>query len=340
MKNLKRSMKAGLIFVAVGAGRLVYSSDVDSVKKKGDTPPKLILAILIEDIKLYSREMSRLLNQPIAEFKEAVSFKTEQGDAIFHLMAGAQFHQEFFTKEMKALTRLLYPNNFNQSKEESKVSLGGVDIEIPFLEDTELGQAIYNRDLRALVSIASQLEKEPVVKLLQYLQARTRAEAWRDFEKLIFSSFSGEDLLYLRDQKAVEKFQKYITSLSQSFHKIQNRKGLLPEDIAYAEHNLSAFDLLSNLDKLEKDSLRDKIHMSGAVTGTVIGATIGTLGGAALVFNSFKDLSAGHFDGVALSSFGGAALGLAVGALASEKCYKLFQEQKSKRMSSNKASAI
>ena len=149
-------MKAGLIFMAVGAGLLAYSSDVDSVKA-GDTPP-LISAILKEDKELYSKEMSRLLNQPMAEFKEAVSFKTERGDTIFHLMAGVKSHQEFFAKEMRTLSFLVdLGSRLKGSKEEKKnLSLGGVNIEIPFLEDTELGQAIDKQDASAVYEIKNQ----------------------------------------------------------------------------------------------------------------------------------------------------------------------------------------
>ena len=323
MKSLKRSMKAGLILMAVGAGLLAYSSDVDSVS---DTP-KLISAILKEDIELYSKQMSRLLNQPMAEFKEVVSFKTEQGDTIFHLMAGVKSHQEFFAKELRALTFLAdLGSRLKGSKEEKKnLSLGGVNIEIPYLEDTELGQAIYNQDVSTVVSIANQLGQMPAIKLFQYSHAKTKEE--RSLKNLAFSKMNMNDLLYLRDQNVEEKIREYTLPF---FYEIKNKKGLLPKHISEAEGNLSAYSVLAGIKSLEDFSTKDIFMVVG---GTITGFT-------AMYLGVGVGLGAGwEVKNILIGATGWSLFGVVGGGFVAGACYELFQNKKLKRMS-NKANAI
>ena len=177
MKFLTKSIEAGLILMAVGTGLLAYPANMDSVKA-GGTPP-LISAILQEDKELYSKEMSHLLHQPMDEFKKAILFKTKKGDTIFHLMAGVKSHQEFFAQEIQALNEI-----FDLNKEEKNVSLGGVKIEIPYLEDTEFYQ-IYQVDYRVdipFLVIANEFREMPAIKLFQQIHAKTKdGESFQEF---------------------------------------------------------------------------------------------------------------------------------------------------------------
>ena len=325
MKSLKRSMKAGLILMAVGAGLLAYSSDVDSVKA-GDTPP-LISAILKEDKELYSKEMSRLLNQPMAEFKEAVSFKTKKGDTIFHLMAGVKSHQEFFAQEMRTLSFLADFRPILSGSKKKNLSLGGVNIEIPYLEDTELGKAIDKQDASAVISIAKQLEEMPAIKQFQYIHIKMKEDRW--FKHFTFSKEGIKDLsLYFRGQSVEEKIRAHIFPF---FYEIKNQKGLLPKHVAESENNLPAYSALADIENLLEDiSTKDILMMAGVA----VGRGLGTLIGGVLALS----VSEGHVG----FAFGGLPVGMLTGGLAGGACYELFQKKKLKRMSNNamKAPAV
>ena len=316
MKNLKESMKAGLILMAVGAGLLAYSSDVDSVKA-GDTPP-LISAILQEDKELYSKEMSRLLNQPMAEFKEAVSFKTEQGDNIFHLMARVRSNQaqSFFAKEMRTLTFLAdLGSRLEWPKDEKKnLSLGGVNIEIPYLEDTELGQAIYSRDVSTVVSIANQLSQMPAIKIFQYSHAKTKEE--RSLKKLTFSHMDMSDLLYFRYKNVEKKIRKYTIPF---FYDKANQKGRFPKDIAFVEDNFPAYRALPDMGHFSTTD--ELIILTNGFMGTMVGT---------LIIGQLLVYKAGYF-GTLEGMFSLLLVGIATGGLASGACYKLFEKKAMKK---------
>ena len=308
-------MKAGLILIAVGAGLLAYSADVDSVKKESDAP-KLISAILQEDKELYSREMSRLLNQPMAEFKEAVSFKTEQGDTIFHLMAGVKSHQEFFAKEIQTLSHFFNINHLEWPKQESLVSLGGVNISLPDLEDTKLGQAIYNQDVSTLVSMANQLEEMSVIKLLQYSYAISRNKN--------LSYIYGGDLM--RNQNIKEKIRKYTLA---SFYKMKNQEGLLPKDIASKSKNIPAYSLFVELENLWDYHKRDRVALLGGMATIVVTMSV-------FIFPGIDHGPLEHLGPLAVLPALPAGL---AGSFVSGRCYRIFQKMKTKSLS-NKLNAI
>ena len=285
---------------------------VDSFEKNNILP--LFSAVLKEDKEFYSKEMQSLLNGPVKKFSEALLFKTGNGDSIFHLMAGAQSHKEFFAQEMKNLLDVF---SMKKLAVDTPLSLGGFSIFIPHLEDTELGQAIRNQNISAILSIADRLDEIPALEAFQTLHARSKnGESLRDFA---FKYLTIDQLLYLRDQNLEKKVRKYnLTTKTLSFLFEKNNKGLKPIDIAYQNGNLLVYDSFDHINRSQDPSTGDLFAMSGGITFSVIF-------GMGVTFYPPIELSVVH---QATLSGLSTLTGLVGGAIATKGCYDFFKRVK------------
>ena len=234
--NIRLIVKIFVVIISFS----VFNSAIAVPTDKEGKMPALFSAILKEDVELYSQEMEKLLNQPIKKFTKTILFRTDKGDTIFHLIAGVRSQQEFFAQEMKNLiysmsSRLL----INYSGD---LSLGGLKIIGPVLEDTELGQAVMGQDTSAILSIVKRLDDTSAIEVLSFLRASSRAgESIKGFA---WNYLSLSQLLYLRDQNLEQKIEKY--DLDAFFVMSQkNKEGYKTIDIANKLENFSVATLIT-----------------------------------------------------------------------------------------------
>ena len=289
--------------------------------------PALFSAILNEDVKLYSKEMEKLLNKPMKDFVKVIQFKTKEGDTIFHLMAGVRSRQAFFAKEMGSLIDVFYPGSFDSS-------LGNVKISIPYVEDTELFPFIEKLDLSAILQYLNRLGKEgTAIEWIQNIQARSEdnSQSVRGLiEDLIETrkGFFGDNIIdgnshNKQVKKIIEKI-KYIP-VSEILLSEKNHKKLLPQDIAYKSVNLPAYNTIKQ-SSAKKESL-ESLQDIGMVTGGMLGFGL-----------FFYDLTMTKYLPVEellpfmIAFVGMPAIGAAIGAIAPSACYEVFQKVKKNKL--------
>ena len=297
---------------------------VPTSSTKESAVPVLFSAIQKEDLELYSDTMRKLLYGSMKEFSAMIQFKTSEGDTIFHLMAGIRsHHQSFFAREMQSLIDAFSQKNL------SELSLGGVTISIPHLEDIDLGKAVKNMNTSAILTIANRLDESSAIEWFQNLHAKTRNGL--SLKSFAFKSLDINQLLYLRDTGIEQKIERYTQASSLLLTK--NKKGLSPKDIAYQSENHPAYAFISDYVESQRDfTLKD---------GLVVG--VGGLGFIATVFLFFTSdllwpyqLSSAPEPEVSLykmfsaTAYGG--LGATVGGLTTAKCYNVFRRMKLNRI--------
>ena len=299
---------------------------VDSIK---EDVPVLFLAINKEDIELYSTEMKNLLYGPVEKFTETILFTTKEGDTIFHLMAGVRSHQRFFTREMQNLNSAFFSR---ESTVDGHLSLGGVTISIPHLEDTDLGKAIKNRNLSKILSIANHLDTASAMDWLTNFHAKPKDG--RSLKDFAFKHLNMEQLLYIRDQGIEKEVKKYIQT--SSFLLTKNNQSLSPGDIAYKSENPSAYAFIS--DFIEKSSdftlLRDGLIIGVGVVGFLLAASSLLISGdwlwpySEMVLDSNSEIVSTVFllKGMEVATYGTVG-GVASGFVA-KKCSDLFKKMK------------
>ena len=299
-----------------------FAISTDSIKEapvdyvKENTVPVLFSAILEEDVELYSKEMKFLLNQPIKEFNQTILFKTDRGDTIFHLMAGVRSYQDFFVKEMQNLKDIF---SQDRSARISHLALGGVMISIPNIEDTELGQAIKNKDASDFISIANHLEDASAIEWLKSFHARTKGG--QSLKGFISEHFDMSPLAHLWNQtlEAMENHPE-ISSL----FLMKNNKGLLPKDIAYKSDNFFAYTFISKDMENSGYNSRDNLGKFGFGAGAILGVGL-SLGWGSVPYSLdigqlvlFKTLEAGAYG----------YLGAVASGFSTKKCRDVFEKMK------------
>ncbi|MDE0092626.1 MAG: hypothetical protein OXN83_05030 [Oligoflexia bacterium] len=230
----------------------------ESVKE--DQTPPLISAVLKEDPELYSKEMENLLYGSIKQFIKTIQFKTKEGDTIFYLMAKVQSHREFFIRELKNLI-----SAFSPAKSGGKLlSLGDIKIPILFLETTDLGQAIEQRDISSALLIANKLDSTFAIVWFQNLHART--QKGQSLKNFVFNHLQVDQIMYLRGKILEQNIEKKL-SIS-SFLLTDSYEGFLPKDVAYELEHSPVYIFPSNrMEKVEAHS--DKNFKEGLFLGVV-----------------------------------------------------------------------
>ena len=284
--------------------------------------PALISALLKEDVELYSQEMKHLLYGPMKQFIKTIQFKTKGGNTIFHLMAGVQSHREFFAEEMQKLIGILVQE---KSGGRTDLVIGGITIYIPYLEDTELGQSIKNKDVKTVLSIIARLKQASTIEWLTNFPMRTReGQLFKDF---VSQHLERDQILYLWKANLDQTVKKnsHISLL------MKNDKGLSPKDIAYQSGNFPAYSFLS--DYIEKSGSgfisRSNLGKLGFGIGAILGAGLSLGWGSVpydleavehvLLFKSLETAGYGYLGGVAIG-------------LSTTKCYDVFRKMKTNRL--------
>ena len=291
--------------------------------KEGDFIPPLFSAILKEDKNLYLKEMKSLLNQPIKTFNEVISYKTDKGDTIFHLMAGVRSHQEFFTKEMENLKNIF---SEKVSRTNYQLNLGAVTISIPYLEDTKIGQFIIKKKASDFVSFLEDLEKAPAKEWLLHFHAKTKeGQSAKDF---ISKNFDMSPISHIWSQN-LKVFEKHPDISALFFSK--NNQVLSLKDVAYQSNNFLAYTFLSkelkNRVSVSENNLNKVSFSVGALAGVGLSFVSGNVPYSLqpellVLFKTLETLSYGYLGGIA-SQF------------SSEKCRNVFEKMKTNRLRKN-----
>ena len=283
--------------------------------------PDIFSAILNENAELYSKEMKRLLEGPFKEFNKTLLFRTDKGDTLFHFMAGVRSHQEFFVKEMQSLNDIFTQTSIGKTN----LTIGGIKISIPYMEDTELGRAIQNRDAAVFLKIVNHLqETESTIEWLKHFHSTTKAG--RHLNKFILEHFDMSPLSHLWSQslEAIERHPDISLFLL-----TKNHKGLSPKDTAYASDNFFAYDFISSRIENASHFSKDKFWKASFGAGAVLGAGL-SLGwgsvpysldpiGKLIVFKALETAAYGYLGGAALSA-------------SAMKCQDVFRKMKKNKL--------
>ena len=213
-------------------------------------------AVRSEDTKLYSEKMRYLLEKvSIESFLEILFSKDNQGNNIFHLMAGVQDPKAraFFAQDMQTLIDLFTGRLIGT------VLLGGVEIVIPAQDNlwaeaaTQSGQDPGGILLKGQKKLDS-LKKQPAIEFIKAIYARD-SEGQTFIER--FSAHLSFLPVFSPSEEFVEKWMRMAESLSRKldsslFH-AENNRGNKPIDIAYRVENPHAYRVLR-----QSASVRDK----------------------------------------------------------------------------------
>ena len=345
----------------------VFSVPSDSIKE--DSVPSLFLAIQKEDVKLYSKEMKNLLNSPVKDAFKTIQFKTKEGNNIFHLMAGVRSHQEFFVEEMKSLADvfLMEKTSGIPGIESANLSLGGVDM-FSHLEETELGQAIMDKNIGAILSMINRLDKIPAIEVLKTLNARSKnGESLQSFA---IDHLGISKLMDIDDRTRLRsKLARYTDSNIPRLLVEKNNEALSPKDIIYKTGNKLAYTEISyRVDRVKQSTggptLAEGLDILIVMAGTVLGAYLGIeffdIPSVVEVLQTFKteygvtteaelvqifkekygitteaeltrEIQKGINASQVLVGLGSSILGTGVGvgiAVVKSKCHKVFQQKK------------
>ena len=252
---------------------------------KNNLPP-VISAVLSENKELYIQEMNKLLKKPVTEFFENIFYTTNQGNTIFHFMAGVQSHQEFFTNEMQVLSYSVIPKK-------GTISLADSKIVIPNSKDiaqAQLFQQIKSEDFKGILSSLSILKSSPAIEWFQFLYAtavnnKSVKDILQDLyikrnvspmrEKLRFLS-KNQSLQLKEKLKELKPYLKYFADHQSETSPItKNKINLTPKDIAYELKNEPAYYFLSDYSaKRTTQSIFSVFKEIGEITGMVLGIII------------------------------------------------------------------
>ena len=315
-------------------------------------------AILNEDIAAYSKEMSRLWNSAnLEEFLEAVLFRDEFDNSIFHLYANVRSPEArpFFAKEMRTLIHLFTGGL------ESGMVLGGEEIHLPSLESSLAAQGIspvfqlmgkapelYSRkeiipdEAISIKEHLARLKQKPLKQFIQSVYARdSKGRTFMDW----FASFYSSSVQLpglSASEEASEKWQKTLNKLNKAINDLfvtKNIEGKTPIDIAYESENPEAYQVLKNFSspgETELDGFYRGIFEGTKIAG--MGSSIGlatayVIAGVLQYFingSSPPMLSSFPHEWFSIGITGGVSL-IALGALG-DACYQTVRNAKKKRL--------
>ena len=129
----------------------------------------IVRAVLRGDKAEYSAQMAKLLKEgTVEDFLNTVLFQTDTKN-VYQKMSSAKKHKTFFTAEQDRLSRLLFsPEEFKSGE-----TIGGVEIIIPSLENTALGQALLNNHKKGIWREVKKLSRASALEFIQISLART-----------------------------------------------------------------------------------------------------------------------------------------------------------------------
>ena len=340
--KINRALSPILIFT-VSFSITISSLAVPADSSKEAIVPALFSAIIKEDKEFYSKEMRKLLEGPVAKFVENVFYTTSSGDNIFHLMAGAQSHQEFFTNEMQVLSYSAVP----KGTDIKYISLGGIQIPVSKLEHTVNGlnfkKALNNNlDIVKTLSVFktssqakrwfgflySDIKKDQSVK--DYIHKLYKKNKVSSIKKIFEQAVTIETLELRKGLTDLDLYFRFTHYGSEVSPVTKNKQKLSPKDIAYKVKNKFAYSFLSGYAK--KTTHRFSIPQEiGQVIGIVLGiAIVEQLGFSTwpiLPLSSTEpETTANQIAGVSGFLIGGTA-----GGVLGRSCYNLFKTKKLKQ---------
>lgn len=266
--------------------------------------PALFSAIEKEDKELYEKEMKLLLDGSIKDFVETVGFKTKEGNNVFHLMAGVRTHQSFFAGEIQNLYHAFQEGRFDKN---NPLSLGGVTISIPDVQDIELGKALIEKNMLAIVSITESLGELSAAKWFQTFHGIAGFDySYFNYQGVL--NRRGEKQLVMEQRKKIKEF----ANIFDTFPLGKNKERLSPKMAAYNAGNESAYTFLRNMGNMP----------------LLVGSSVGAFSGIIIGIEVIPSESHAH----PLALAGGMVGGLAAGGFIADKCYQAFERMKIKKL--------